>query len=230
MLWYCYVFLRLYGSENVTPKFHVAMHFPHFIRKFTLKRKTLPTCWPCERNRRVAKRWINPIVNRSIRFDRSAFRDVLGFSLSQLADKSLFGKTGLREPSVPASPQLAQALGTLFGPQDFRISRCAQVCIYEAVHWGDIVEGFNGSTRFLGRVLVHASVGKDCISILEAWDCVARTVHFSTWDTRTSSRIAVRTEDLLCACVFSHVGHTLRVLQSPRSRLRNGADASGSRG
>ena len=214
---------RHFGSDAVTPKFHVLLHLAEMVRRMMRKKKLpgLPTCWPCERKHRVPKRWISPITNTSGRFDRSAFRDTLGFTLAQLADADLFVKDGLLAPSSPAPRSVIAALQPIFGSQVYRVARKAQVCMYEAVSVGDVVEGFNGESRFVGCVKVHVSAGKDvgCYSILEAWRCTASDEYSSCWDTHDSSLQMVRTADILCACIFSRAGNSAVVLRSPRARL-----------
>ena len=213
---------RLYGAQNVTPKFHVLMHFSEFIRLLWAKKKkrALPNCWPCERKHRLPKRWINPITNRSIRFDRSAFRDVLGFSLQQLADHDNFLMEGLVEPVSFASPEMQAVMVPIFGPNVFHTARVAQVCLYERVHVGDVVEGRAADgTRFVGEVRAHCSVAKDCFSILATWPCIEQTDDSSSWDYRSSSLCMVHTADILTACIHCKLGHRVVVLSSPRSRV-----------
>ena len=198
------------------------MHFAHFLKLLWKKKKvkSLPNCWPCERKHRLPKRWINPITNSAIRFDRSAFRDVLGFSLHQLAGHEKFLKEGLVEPSPPAHPELQAMMVQLFGPNVFRTAPAAQSCLYEQIHVGDVVEGRVGDgTRFVGEVKAHCTVGKDCFSILASWPFVDQTDDSSSWDSRSPSLSMVHTADILTACIHCKAGSRVVVLSSPRARV-----------
>ena len=213
------IYDSLFGANNVTPKFHVAMHFPKFYRDLKARGLSIPTCWTCERKHRLPKRWINPITNTKQRFDRSAFRDVLGYSLAQLEEHEDFVKLGLAEPSVSPPPSVQEQLVAIFpGPRKIRASRCAQANVYEAVHCGDVVEGHTGDRPFVGKVETHVQVDGDYFTILTSWECLENNNMASTWDTSSSSKIIVRTADILCSNIFCERGNRVVVLKSPRAR------------
>ena len=203
------------------------MHFAEIWRRLTRKyagqpgkKAFFPTCWVCERKHRVPKRWINHHLNTSSRFDRSAFRDVVAFSLAQLEEHAPLVEVGLRG-SVKAIMQgnpLHPLLMEVFGDRIFQTARMAHASIFETVHVGDVVVGSHAGQRFLGRIAAHIEVDKVCFSILSAGTCTRSDDDASTWDFTGSSLILVRTRDIMSACVFMMQGASMVVLTNPRCR------------
>ena len=163
------------------------------------------------------KRWINHTCNTSIAFDRSALRDVTAMHLHDL-QRTHVASSGLGEPRTLPADQL-EALEVVFGRGvDVAASSSARVSDWEVVHRGDVVEGHNGETSFLGKVLQHFMVEDRSATLLETWRCTASEVGSTTWDCTRPGLSLVRTGEILTACVHCRSEETAVVLRTPRAR------------
>ena len=101
---------------------------------------------------------------------------------------------------------------------DVAASSSARVSDWEVVHRGDVVEGHNGETSFLGKVLQHFMVEDRSATLLETWRCTASEDWATTWDCTRPGLSLVRTGDILTACVHCRAEETAVVLRTPRAR------------
>ena len=204
---------RLHGTEAATIKFHMLLHFGTWLDSF------LPTCWALERKHKVAKRWITPTTNTSVAFDRAAFRDTLNQHLHQSSEFP-DAVVGLEQPVSSAPPEVLAALtrdGLVFG--SVSASRTARANEFETIRAGDMVEGTNGSTAFVGRVLLHLEFdGKGLATLLETFVCVISYADRTVWDRRQLSHTMVRLQDISTACIYCETPELFTVLRSPRAR------------
>ena len=215
----------MYGEEAVIFKFHQSLHFGNFWDSF----KSLPTCWVCERKHKNPKRWLNSTVNTSIDFDRSAFRDVTATHITK-AKRDIFDWVGLVPPLRKAPPDVLQHFRAVFGPACcFTVARVARASDFEHICAGDVVEGYNGTAAFLGKVATHVRVDEteDCFSILELWTCTESKETYTVWDASAPTRAFVRTTDIMCASIWAKSGSCIKVLKSSRSRREHADGASG---
>ena len=222
---------RLYGASAATFKFHQQMHLPAMANKYLCGQgRVLPTCWPCERKHKGPKRWINHVYKlgkNGLTYDASAFRDVSVGHLVVSQTRCMFLWEGLEEPTWPAPDRCKAVLEPIFGPSHtFLHAEAARISGYETIHLGDVVEGYNGSATFLGRVHNLFSVSNDAFyAILETWQCQESTPHFSKLLTVNSVLRIVRGFDITTACVFAERGNLVTVLRGGRNRRARGTAA-----
>ena len=188
------------------------LHFGTWLDSF------LPTCWALERKHKVAKRWITPTTNTSVPFDRAAFRDTLNQHLYQsleLPDRVV----GLEQPISDAPPEVLEALQRDLVSGPVCASHTARANEFETIHAGDMVEGQNGSTAFIGRVLVHLEFdGEVLVTLLETFVCIKSEAERTVWGRRQLSHTIVRLEDIRTACIYCETPELFTVLRSPRAR------------
>ena len=158
-------------------------------------------------------------MNTSIAFDRSAFRDVTASHANALQSEALCRSVGLTGDLRTVKDHHLEALEAVFGRGvDVSASTAARVSDWEVVHRGDVVEGHNGETGFLGKVIMHFSVEERTATLLETWRCESSEYGSTTWDCRQPGFSLVRTADILTACVHCISGDSAVVLRSPRAR------------
>ena len=211
---------RLYGNANVTPKFHVLLHFVVFIKRLQRRGLPLPTCWPCERKHRLPKRWLTYTVDTSKRFDKAAFQDVLAYNLAQLAEADSYCTPGLKPPALsPSEDLLKNFLTPAFGVgRHFATSQCARANKFECVCVGDVVEGYVNGDTFCGQVQLLLQADADLAAVLQVWRCTKATEWSSEWDCSSPNTALVRLTDILCSLIYFKQEDTVVVLNSPRAR------------
>ena len=191
------------------------MHFASFYERFGI----LPTCWSTERKHRYPKKWVNNVTNTKVAFDTNAFREVTAHHNHSLGEDTATGWIGLLPPLVTPPIQTLAILYPLFGSASFQTARSARVSDFEVVRVGDVVEGWNGSTDFLGKVLVHVLVDDTaCFTVLETWKNLEANRRFSKWDARAPTRLLVHSTDIVTACIYAAHGGCVTVLRGGRSR------------
>lgn len=213
---------RLYGADAVTFKFHQAMHLPEMLDQYGV----LVTCWVHERKHRNPKRWVNVSHNTSVDFDRFAFRDVTGQHLKRLEADDLVTWIGLKPPILKVPPEMLRDLVTVFGPfRALSASKHARVSDFEVVHDGDVVEGWNGESAFIGKVLLHVTVDGKLFTMLDAWELLEATAHYTVWSTRNAARAIVSGTDINTACTYACSGANVTVLRSSSAYRRSHSNA-----
>ena len=94
----------------------------------------------------------------------------------------------------------------------------ARVSDYEIVHRGDVVEGYNGTAMFLGKIHELFSVGEDFYAILLTWNCVESQPGWSKWSTENAGLSLVAGPHIETACIYSMQSSTVTVLRGGRNR------------
>ena len=84
---------------------------------------------------------------------------------------------------------------------------------------GTLWKGNNGSSGFVGRVLLHLEFdGVAFATLLETFTCIRSEAESAAWDRRQLSHALVRLEDIRTACIYCETPEVFTVLRSPRAR------------
>lgn len=106
---YLDAFKRLYGEEWMVPKFHFAIHFPDYLRRFGF----VPSCFVLERKHKVPKRFANEVTNTSSAWEASVLREVTCHRIAAIMTDHFGTNVGL-QTACRCSKKLQATLQQVF--------------------------------------------------------------------------------------------------------------------
>ena len=160
-------FKAAFGDIAITPKFHLALHLPLFLRKFGF----LPVCTTHERKHRVVKEFLKDLKN-SIGFDHTIIREATCHHLEYLKTPNRFGlEVGLEEPIRTCKGNLQKyLLSAEFGADPampMLTSICARHAAYGRCSRGDVVALDTDEGLVVGRLQSLVSIDNISVAIVQ---------------------------------------------------------------
>eukprot|EP00438_Fugacium_kawagutii_P033010 Skav230193 [mRNA] locus=scaffold1418:149778:150641:- [translate_table: standard] len=158
---------KSYQTEHWVPKFHYLQHIPGMIAR----QGVIAACFAHERKHRIAKRYAENMRSVGPGFELSVLKDVLHVNLRDLKDKEMDQlHVGLVRPVV-ASAQVAGLLQSAVqdeGPVFYaKQAHYAMGCLCSV---DDFVYLESERSKFLGKVLFFAAVGRSDLVMVSLWD------------------------------------------------------------
>lgn len=203
-------FKRVYGSAAWVPKFHLSIHLPQMLNKFSV----LLACFVLERKHKEPKRFgsMSRAVSKDpadTNWETGIMKNVLRVQLQDLHEGHGLPNTSLCSGSWKTAPRAVVkscAQCGIIGSIQVSISVTLRGHLH--VHQGDVASVQLENGRCTGEVWYHLKVGdtfKTCISI---WHALPRTNMFLVQD----APIIVDTECILNLMVHRRVGSTVLVV------------------
>ena len=208
---------HLFGTENMIPKFHMALHLIDQYRKHG----KLPNCWALERKHKNVKKFANNVQNTKCDFEAYVLREVTVQHLGVLSmnDEAHFGTESCLVHATPPNASLLQMLQRIFGNDcEFGYSICARINQYETCSKDDVVmlQAYHGilvaKVRFHIRVTHPHSLQRDVLSCVHLWDEVSSHNRFSKWQVSDEHPHLCRTSDIKWACIWTAANSVATVL------------------
>ena len=217
---YLQTFKGLFGEDIMVPKFHFAIHFPGYLRRFGF----VPSCFVLERKHKVPKRFANEVRNTDSAWEASVLREVTCHHLAALSSDHFGFEVGLLN-AHPCSKRLLEMLRKEWPATDghetlFATGQTARINAWERCSKGDVVlvkmpdGGFN-----VAEVALHVSVQVDeqprvFLTLVNWWKKSASGSRSSKWKRDENSSSFVCTDELQCSLIWGASGTIATVLKS----------------
>ena len=196
-------FLMAYGQSNWTPKFHMSLHLPRFVRKHQF----LINCWCHERKHKVIKNFGNRRTDTSKQWERGILEDLLHGQLEALNNPKQ--RVGLLN-AHPATCKHAQEMRRMLALDDTVPILMATKALHGGnfvVARGDVALLRQGTSFAVGEVWQHIQVGQESLTCFSLWEHVANSMYKIQ-----SQPILVDPASIKAALPFSRKGDTAMVL------------------
>lgn len=209
----------LYGTEAMTPKFHMAFHLPRVLERFGF----LPSCFCLERKHKVPKKFGNQVRNTSSAWDAGVLRDItaehIGFFVQ--CDGLASPMPHLVKPRQPTKG-LMQALrseprfaAVLLGlqPEEISTARKARINEHEtcAVHDVVVVVSADGAES-IGQIGLMLDIAGVLVIIIQKWMITSTSKRH--WKCTVSSDwAACAPTDISGTCIWG--GEAVRTVLKP---------------
>ena len=217
---YLQTFKGLYGEEWMVPKFHFAIHFPDYLRRFGF----VPSCFVLERKHKVPKRFANEVRNTDSAWEASVLREVTCHRLAAISSDHFGTAVGLRDAHRCSKKLKATLQQTLPFARDaerevvYETSQIARINAWEKCSPGDIVMLKMPDGAFgVAEVAVHVAVQAEqqttwYLSMVRMWKQKSSGARSSKWQ-RSDDACWVCTEDLQCSVIWAASGSIATVLR-----------------
>jgi hypothetical protein len=206
----CYRFLDLFvkafGSESQIPKMHWLLHLSEALMKFGI----LVNCFVLERKHRIGKRFATEFSNISRDASKSLLSEVVSQNLGMLTrPHALDFKVGLiagRDAPTKVHTAILKALDAEADTYRVQIAIESRFSKYGTCCKGDVVLVKEGNSFRAGKVLLHAAVEGEAISIVTCWALVKHECNlgYAVWRPSSTQEL-ILTADIADTVVYSEL-------------------------